>query len=78
MNSRGLQEAVTIVAKRAAGEDLVPASLVPQVGDAADFVILHDNDSVQSAALSPCYARTTIKAGAVVARRQVTTYIRMP
>lgn len=42
---------------------------MPRVGDRADFVLLHDNNNLQSAACDPCYTRTTIRAGRVVARR---------
>ena len=45
-------------------------ALIPHAGDAADFVILHDNEDIQSAACNPCYTRTTIKSGHIVARRQ--------
>ncbi|EIN12834.1 Metallo-dependent hydrolase [Punctularia strigosozonata HHB-11173 SS5] len=71
-----LLRSVTIASKHAVGEADVPAGLAPQVADRADFVILHDNDSVQSAALSPSYARTTIKSGTLVAQRRTSSYIR--
>jgi hypothetical protein len=48
----------------------LPADLFPAKGDPADFVILHDNDSLRSVALDPSFERTTIKNGKVVARRQ--------
>ncbi|KAF9454709.1 hypothetical protein P691DRAFT_716456 [Macrolepiota fuliginosa MF-IS2] len=48
----------------------VPADLFPTRGDPADFVILHDNDSLRSVALHPAFERTTIKDGRVVARRK--------
>ncbi|KIP08912.1 hypothetical protein PHLGIDRAFT_116778, partial [Phlebiopsis gigantea 11061_1 CR5-6] len=66
--TRALVESVTVHAKRAIGQ-AAPA-LVPQPGDAADFVLLHDNRDVQSAACDPSYTRTTIKAGRIVARRK--------
>ena len=44
-------------------------SLTPAPGALADFVLLHDNDSLHAAALNPSFARTTIRHGAVVARR---------
>lgn len=51
---------------------LFPSSqaLVPRVSDPADFVLLHDNTDVQSAACNPSFSRTTIKAGRVVSRRE--------
>ncbi|KAJ3564567.1 hypothetical protein NP233_g8212 [Leucocoprinus birnbaumii] len=47
----------------------IPADLFPTRGDPADFVVLHENQSLRSAALHPSFNRTTIKAGRVVARR---------
>lgn len=44
--------------------------LFPQIGQRADFVLLHENNDVQSAACSPCYDRTTILGGRVVCRRE--------
>ena len=46
-----------------------PLSLTPSPGMVADFVLLHDNDSIHSAALSPSFSRTTIRHGVMVARR---------
>jgi hypothetical protein len=45
--------------------------LFPGIGQRADFVLLHKNDSVQSAVCNPCYARTTIVRGKVVCQREV-------
>lgn len=56
------------------GRPLASASLVPQVGDPADLLLLHDNYDVQSAVCNPSYTRTTIKAGRVVARRERRTW----
>ncbi|KAH8114332.1 Metallo-dependent hydrolase [Phellopilus nigrolimitatus] len=66
---RDLLEAVSIGSKRAIGLDGA-TGLVPSVGTAADFVVLHDNHTVQAAALEPCYDRTTIKGGKMVAWRK--------
>ena len=35
----------------------------------ADFVLLHENDTLHSAALNPSFSRTTIRHGVLVARR---------
>ncbi|KXN88246.1 Cytosine deaminase [Leucoagaricus sp. SymC.cos] len=48
----------------------IPVDLFPTRGDPADFVVLHDNSSLRSAALHPSFERTTIKNGRVVARRR--------
>ena len=50
-------------------------SLFPAIGSPADFVILHKNKTVQSAALNPSYDRTTIKDGLVVATRTGSCWI---
>ncbi|KAH9841570.1 Metallo-dependent hydrolase [Rhodofomes roseus] len=73
---RTLIEAVTITARKAIA---APSrqSLTPVKGDAADFVLLHENDSLYSAALSPCYTRTVIKNGEVVATRRADKWIRL-
>jgi hypothetical protein len=47
------------------------SGLFPRIGQRADFVLLHKNDSVQSAVCNPCYARTTIVGGKVVCQREV-------
>ncbi|PPR01742.1 hypothetical protein CVT24_001562 [Panaeolus cyanescens] len=65
-----LAKSVTITSKRAIGVQDVPTSLVLTVGDPADFVILHRNESLQSAVLNPSYDRTTIKTGNMVASRR--------
>ncbi|KZT73763.1 Metallo-dependent hydrolase [Daedalea quercina L-15889] len=72
---RTLIEAVTITARKAISTPC-PRSLTPSKGDAADFVLLHDNDSLYSAALNPSYTRTVIKNGEVVATRRAEKWIR--
>lgn len=54
-----------------------PTSLTPIAGDPADFVLLHENDSVSSAALNPSYARTVIKDGQIVAARHADKWIQI-
>ncbi|KAI5119204.1 hypothetical protein M0805_004459 [Coniferiporia weirii] len=74
---RHLVEAVSIDSRRAIG-DVWPGtapSLGPRAGSSADFVILHDNRTVQSAALDPCHDRTTIKGGKVVAWRKAQRWV---
>ncbi|KAL5501671.1 hypothetical protein ACEPAH_8931 [Sanghuangporus vaninii] len=77
-----LLEAVSISSKRAVGlpesdyetasdSDNTATSLISTVGSPADFVILHENQSLQSAVLEPCFPRTTIKDGCVIAKRDV-------
>ncbi|KAI0917344.1 hypothetical protein AcW1_007440 [Taiwanofungus camphoratus] len=85
---RSLIEAVTLNAKTAIGlggygegrvtegTSLAAHGLVPTVGDIADFVVLHDNDSMYSAALNPSFSRTTIKNGVVIAQRFERKWIR--
>ncbi len=68
------KESITTASKLAIGDYHLnalddPLTLLPTPGQPANFVILHDNPDVQSAVLSPCYSRTTIKDGKVVARR---------
>ncbi|KAJ3519450.1 hypothetical protein NM688_g9299 [Phlebia brevispora] len=65
-----LIEAVTVNARHAIGSGTAGTSLTPQVGDPADFVLLHDNGDVQAAACNPCFSRTTVKAGRIVSRRE--------
>ncbi|EPQ58321.1 Metallo-dependent hydrolase [Gloeophyllum trabeum ATCC 11539] len=65
-----LLEAVSRESKRAIGDTNVPRGLVLSEGDPADFVLLHANNSAHSAALNPCWERTTIKGGAVVGGRR--------
>ncbi|KAF8964293.1 hypothetical protein BDZ97DRAFT_1660701 [Flammula alnicola] len=67
---RTLARSVTLTSKRAIGQNEVPLDLAPCVGDAADFVILHERETLQSAVLNPCFERTTIKAGRAVAYRR--------
>ncbi|KAH9936317.1 uncharacterized protein B0H18DRAFT_1081958 [Fomitopsis serialis] len=71
-----LVEAVTITARKAIAAR-GPASLFPAKGDAADFVLLHENDSLYSAALNPSYTRTVIKDGEIVATRRADKWIRL-
>jgi len=68
------QAAVTRTSKQAIGLPEVALDLIPSQGDRADFVILHDSQSVQQAVLSPSYDRTTIRAGRVVAVRRSTAW----
>ena len=63
------QRSVTTTARAAIGL-LLAVSLVPRVGDPAEIVVLHGNNSLQDAACNPCYDRTTIKGGQIVARRR--------
>ncbi|EPT05239.1 hypothetical protein FOMPIDRAFT_125332 [Fomitopsis schrenkii] len=76
MGCRTLIEAVTITA-RVAIAARGPTSLTPIAGDPADFVLLHENDSVSSAALNPSYARTVIKDGQIVAARHADKWIQI-
>lgn len=50
-------------------ESKMPPSPGFRVGDMADFVLMEDNKSVRSVVLSPCYSRTVIRGGKVVAFR---------
>ncbi|OSD07218.1 Metallo-dependent hydrolase, partial [Trametes coccinea BRFM310] len=50
-------------------------SMTPTPGTPADFVLLHENDSVHGAALNPSFSRTTIRHGVVVARRVAQTWV---
>lgn len=79
-----MQEAVTVNARMAMGgyicEPTGPRNTArPRLrlakGDVADFVLLHGNDTVYSAALNPSCSRTTIKNGLVVARRTESRWI---
>ena len=66
------QESVTLNARLAIGgfhKGSPAMSLTPTPGMVADFVLLHDNDSLHAAALNPSFSRTTIRHGSVVARR---------
>ncbi|PPQ77464.1 hypothetical protein CVT25_011332 [Psilocybe cyanescens] len=67
---RTLARSVTLTSKRAIGQSEIPLDLAPTVGDLADFVVLHGRSSLQSAVLNPCFDRTTVKAGRVVACRR--------
>ncbi|TBU28610.1 Metallo-dependent hydrolase [Dichomitus squalens] len=72
IDCRTLLEAVTLNSRLAIGgfhKGSATLSLTPSPGMVADFVLLHDNDSVHSAALNPSFSRTTIRHGVMVARR---------
>ncbi|KAI0754974.1 Metallo-dependent hydrolase [Daedaleopsis nitida] len=72
IDCRTLLESVTLNARLAIGgfhKGSPALSLMPAPGMVADFVLLHDNDSLHSAALNPSFSRTTIRHGTVVARR---------
>ncbi|CAL1713115.1 unnamed protein product [Somion occarium] len=75
-DSQVLLESVTNTARRAIGRQqdsrLSKESrpMIVRVGDVADFVLLHNNDSTQSAVLNPSYDRTTIKGGRIVSVRR--------
>ena len=72
------QESVTINSRLAIGgfhKGSPGLSLTPAPGMVADFVLLHENDSLHSAALSPSFSRTTIRHGVIVARRIQQTWI---
>jgi hypothetical protein len=58
-----------MTSKRAIGQINAPSSLVPVQNDPADFVIIHEAQTIQQVVLNPGYDRTTIKAGKVVAKR---------
>ncbi|OBZ71600.1 hypothetical protein A0H81_08360 [Grifola frondosa] len=74
---RSLLEAITVNARLAIGEARDgERGLVPAPGDPADFVLLHDNDSLHSAALSPSFTRSTIRRGALVSRRSEQKWMR--
>ncbi|CAA7261521.1 unnamed protein product [Cyclocybe aegerita] len=86
---RSLVRSVTLTSKRAIGPPTstsmaspqtegsseIPADLVPRVGDPADFVILRERKSLQSAVLNPPFDRKTIKSGRLVAERSSTRWI---
>ncbi|KAF8908868.1 hypothetical protein CPB84DRAFT_1724647 [Gymnopilus junonius] len=71
---RSLTRSVTLTSKRAIGQENIPRDLTPDVDDPADFVILHGRGTLQSAVLNPCFDRTTIKSGRIVASRRSTTW----
>ncbi|KAH9891652.1 Metallo-dependent hydrolase [Cubamyces lactineus] len=50
-------------------------SMTPTPGAPADFVLLHENDSMHAAALRPSFARTTVRQGRVVACRVARAWI---
>ena len=72
---RASQEAVTVTARMVIAAQ-GPTALTPVVGNVADFVLLHENDSLTSAALNPSYTRTVIKGGRIVATRRTDKWIR--
>ncbi|KAF4577148.1 hypothetical protein EYR36_005135 [Pleurotus pulmonarius] len=65
-----LASSVTCTARKAIAIEESHKAIFPSRLDPADFVILHDNHSLQSAIFSPCYDRTTIRAGQIVSRRR--------
>ncbi|KAA1469969.1 Metallo-dependent hydrolase [Dentipellis sp. KUC8613] len=71
---RVLLAAVSSGARRAVGltsnDEGRESELEIKPGDQADFVLLHDNPSARSAVLDPCYTRSTIRAGRVIATRR--------
>ncbi|KAI0269776.1 hypothetical protein BC834DRAFT_863300 [Gloeopeniophorella convolvens] len=73
---RLLLKSVSVASKAAIGLGGDGAGLVIREGQTADFVLLHDNNTVQSAVLRPSYARTTIRNGAVIAKRRVSRWLR--
>ncbi|KAI0354970.1 Metallo-dependent hydrolase [Trametes cingulata] len=78
---RALLEAVTLNARLAIGGFSTKGSpsgalsMTPARGAPADFVLLHENDTMHGAALNPSFSRTTIRHGQVVARRVAQTWI---
>ncbi|KIM43132.1 hypothetical protein M413DRAFT_396626 [Hebeloma cylindrosporum] len=67
---RVLLRAVTLTSRIAITGTKPPIDLAPGVGDQADFVILHERQTLQGAVLDPPFDRTTIKGGRVVACRR--------
>jgi hypothetical protein len=63
------KRSVTVTSKRAIGQTNVPSSFFPVQNDPADFVIVHEANTIQQVVLNPGYDRTTINAGKVVAKR---------
>ncbi|KAI0335897.1 Metallo-dependent hydrolase [Cubamyces sp. BRFM 1775] len=51
------------------------SSMTPSPGAPADFVLLHENDTLHAAALSPSFSRTTVRQGRVVACRVARTWL---
>ena len=45
-------------------------SLFPRIGQHADFVLLYNNDDVQSAVCEPSYDRTVIMGGKIICQRR--------
>ncbi|EJD41751.1 Metallo-dependent hydrolase [Auricularia subglabra TFB-10046 SS5] len=66
---RVLLESVSSRSKKAIGDE--HSGLQITVGMPADLILLHENRTVQDAALNPSESRTTIKAGRVVACRRL-------
>lgn len=64
------QRSVTLTSRIAITGTKAPIGLAPCVGDQADFVILHERETLQSAVLDPPFERTTIKGGRIVACRR--------
>ncbi|KAK0221937.1 Metallo-dependent hydrolase [Armillaria fumosa] len=74
---RTLIRSVTLTSRRALGTALsdLPQDLCPQKGDPADFVIMHETQTLNQAVLNPSHDRTTIRGGMVVARRLTKRWI---
>ncbi|KAK0188135.1 Metallo-dependent hydrolase [Armillaria mellea] len=74
---RTLMRSVTLTSKRALGmaPSGLPQDLFPQKGDPADFVIMHETQTLNQAVLNPGHDRTTIRGGVVVARRLTKSWI---
>ncbi|PIL22531.1 hypothetical protein GSI_15220 [Ganoderma sinense ZZ0214-1] len=78
IDCRMLVESVTINSRLAIGgfhKGSPAMSLTPAPGMVADFVLLHENDTLHSAALNPSFSRTTIRHGVLVARRLQQSWI---
>ncbi|KAF9478194.1 Metallo-dependent hydrolase [Pholiota conissans] len=73
---RTLARSVTITSQRAIGlkDEDIPNNLVLEVGDPANFVVLHGRTTLQSAILQPCFDRTTVKAGKLAAYTRSTRW----
>ena len=65
------QESVSNTSKRAAGFEAatISSSLLLRENDAADLLVVHANESLQSLVLSPGYERTVVKQGKLVASK---------
>ncbi|KAF8530794.1 Metallo-dependent hydrolase [Gautieria morchelliformis] len=72
-----LLEAVSNTSKRAAGYPCHPALSLSE-NDAADLLLVHANESIQSLVLNPGYERTVIKNGKVVASKRAVEFVVHP